>query len=104
MAKKFATLRAKMTPQARARARSKARAMLAEMPLQDLRRARGLTQGTLASRLKVRQAAISKLERRTDMYISSLRAHIQALGGDLEIVARFPEGEVRIANFQDANP
>jgi len=90
-----------MSPAARARARKKAQAMLAEMPLQELRLARGLTQGALATTLKVRQAAISKLERRTDMYISSLRAHIQALGGELEIVARFPEGEVRIANFED---
>ena len=101
MARKFSALRAKMSPAARARARAKSRAMLAEMPLQELRLARGLTQGDLASTLKVRQAAISKLERRTDMYISSLRSHIQALGGELEIVARFPDGEVRIANFED---
>ena len=74
--------------------------MLAEMPLQELRLARGMTQGALANTLKVRQAAISKLERRTDMYISSLRSHIRALGGELEIVARFPDGEVRISSFE----
>jgi transcriptional regulator with XRE-family HTH domain len=92
-----------MSPAARARSEARARAMLAEMPLQELRLARGLTQEALAAALKVRQASISKLERRTDMYISSLRSHIEALGGELEIVARFPDGEVRISNFEDVS-
>jgi DNA-binding XRE family transcriptional regulator len=101
MARKFSELRAKMSPAARARAKARARAMLAEMPLQELRLARGLSQEALAATLKVRQASISKLERRADMYISTLRSHIQAMGGELEIVARFPDGEVRISNFGD---
>jgi hypothetical protein len=45
--------------------------------------------------------SISKLERRADMYISTLRSHIRAMGGELEIVARFPDGEVRISNFEE---
>lgn len=90
-----------MPAASRARAKARAQAMLAEMPLQELRLARGLSQETLAAALHVRQAAISKLERRTDMYISSLRSHIRAMGGELDIVARFPEGEVRIANFAE---
>lgn len=53
----------------------------------------------LAKRLKVRQATISKLERRADMYVSTLRDVISALGGELKITARFPEGEVRIKQF-----
>src|SRR6185295_11644276 len=101
MARKFSDLRRKMSSAARARARSRARAMLAEMPLQELRVARGLSQEALAATLKVRQASISKLERRADMYISTLRAHIQAMGGELDIIARFPDGEARIANFED---
>ena len=101
MARKFRELQAKMSPAARARSEARARAMLAEMPLQELRRARGLSQEALAATLKVRQASISKLERRTDMYISTLRSHIRAMGGELEIVARFPDGEVRISNFED---
>ena len=101
MARKFAELRAKMSPVARQRAAARARTMLEEMPLQELRRARGLSQETLAATLNVRQASISKLERRADMYISSLRSHIRAMGGELEIVARFPDGEVRISNFED---
>jgi len=101
MARKYSELRARMSPASRARARERARAMLADMPLQELRLARGLTQGQLATTLKVRQASISKLERRADMYISTLRSHIRALGGELDIIARFPDGEVRIANFED---
>jgi len=101
MAKKYSELRSKMSPAARARAQARARTMLAEMPLQELRVARGLSQEALAATLKVRQASISKLERRADMYISTLRSHIRAMGGELEIVARFPDGEVRISNFEE---
>ena len=79
--------------------------MLAEMPLHELRQARGLSQQVLARLLKIQQPAIAKLERRTDMYISTLRSHIEAMGGELDIVARFPDGTVRITNFSalDAN-
>jgi len=101
MARKYSGLRARMSPEARERAATRAKAMLEEMPLHELRRARGLSQETLAAKLKVRQASISKLERRADMYISTLRSHIEAMGGKLEIVARFPDGEVRISNFED---
>lgn len=102
MTRKFEELRSSMTPQAQARAREKARAMLAEMPLDELRQARGLSQQMLATLLHVQQPAIAKLEKRTDMYISTLRSHIQAMGGELEITARFPEGTVRILNFADS--
>jgi len=61
----------------------------------------------LAVSLHVKQASVSKLERRTDMYISTLRGYIKAMGGDLEIIARFPDGSVRINQFEelaDATP
>ncbi|MBW8076869.1 MAG: hypothetical protein GJU76_02050 [Gallionella sp.] len=102
MARKFEELRSPMTPRAQARARDKAREMLAEMPLDELRQARGLSQQMLATLLHVQQPAIAKLEKRTDMYISTLRSHIRAMGGELEITARFPEGTVRILNFADS--
>lgn len=101
MAKKFSDLRAAMSPQAQARADARAQTMLAEMPLQELRQARGLSQKMLAEVLHVQQPSIAKLEKRTDMYLSTLRSHIEAMGGHLEIVARFPEGSVRIKNFVD---
>lgn len=73
--------------------------MLAEMPLHELRRARALTQRDLAESLKVNQPAVAKLERRADVYVSSLRSYIEAVGGRLKIVAEFPEGDVTITNF-----
>jgi len=101
MAKKFSALRAKMPPAAQVRAADRAQRMLTEMPLQELRHAKELSQVKLAEALHVNQAAISKLERRTDMYISTLRSYIKAMGGDLEVIAKFPDGEVRISNFAD---
>lgn len=101
MAKKFSVLRTKMSPDAIARSEARAQKMLAEMPLQELRQARGLSQKTLAELLNVQQPSIAKLERRTDMYLSTLRSHIEAMGGQLEIIARFPEGAVRISNLAD---
>jgi len=105
MAKKFSELRFAMSAEAQARSEQQANEMLAEMPLHELRQARGLSQQVLARLLKVQQPAIAKLERRTDMYISTLRSHIEAMGGELDIVARFPDGTVRITNFSalDAN-
>jgi DNA-binding XRE family transcriptional regulator len=99
MARKFSELREKMNPERRARIDEKVKKALAEMPLQELRNARGLSQQMLADALHIQQPAIAKLEKRTDMYISTLRSHIKAMGGDLEIIARFPDGDVRIANF-----
>lgn len=101
MAKKFTELRAKMSLEARAQAEEKANAMLAEMPLNELRQARGLSQKMLAEVLHVQQPSIAKIEKRTDMYISTLRSHIEAMGGQLEVVAKFPDGAVKISNFSE---
>ena len=79
--------------------RVQAQRLLAQMPLQALRQARQLTQVALSRRLKSTQAQVSKLERRTDMYVSSLRGYVEAMGGELEIVAHFPDGVVRITQF-----
>jgi predicted transcriptional regulator len=99
MAKKFLELREKMSSERRARIDEKVKKTLAEMPLNELRNARGLSQKMLAETLHIQQPAIAKLEKRTDMYISTLRSHIQAMGGELEVIARFPDGDVKIANF-----
>ena len=99
MARKFSELRDRMTPESRERAADMTRQMLAEMPLQELRKARGLSQQALASILNVKQPTVAKLEHRADMYISTLRSHVEAMGGELEIIARFPDGSVKISNF-----
>lgn len=101
MAKKFDELRAKMSPQARARSNEIYRRHLKEMPLAELRCARGLSQESLAKILGVKQSSVSKIERRTDMYISSLRSHIEAMGGELDIIARFPDGDLKISGFSN---
>ena len=101
MARKFDELRARMPKRHRDRAAARAEALLAEMPLQGLRQARKLSQEALAASLGQRQSGISKIEQRTDMYVSTLRRYIEAMGGQLDIVARFPEGDVRIKQFED---
>ena len=101
MSKPYSILRAKMKPAARKKAAVKTKALLDAMPLQELRHARHLSQEQLAQTLSVKQAAVSKLERRTDMYISTLRNFIKAMGGDLEITAKFPDGAIQIIQFED---
>lgn len=101
MAKKFSVLQSKMSDEQKAKSEALYQKMLAEMPLQELRQARGLSQTLLAQNLGVGQPAIAKLEKRTDMYISTLRSHIRAMGGELDIIATFPDGSVRISNFNE---
>jgi len=96
MARKFEELRARMSPESRSRSEAMANRLLDEMALDELRAARELTQEHLARLLKVKQSSISKLEKRTDMYLSTLRDFIKAMGGELEIRAVFPDGTVRI--------
>src|SRR5664280_2806436 len=103
MTKPYNALRNKMSPQAREAAEKKAQQLLADLPLQELRQARHLSQEQLASILHVKQAAISKMEHRTDMYISTLRGFIKAMGGDLKIIAQFPDGEVQINQFEEVD-
>jgi DNA-binding transcriptional regulator YiaG len=101
MSKPYSILRNKMKPSARKKAAAKTRTMLDAMPLQELRHAKNLSQEQLARTLSVKQAAVSKLEKRTDMYISTLRNFIKAMGGDLEIIAKFPDGSIQISQFED---
>ena len=97
----FSELTKDFTPERRQRITEMKRELLAEMPLHELRRARALTQRDMAEILKVNQPAVSKLEQRADVYVSSLRSYIEAVGGNLKIIAEFPEGEVTITNFSD---
>ena len=98
----FSELTKDFTPERLRRIDAIKEELVAEMPLHELRRARALTQQDLAQTLKVNQPAIAKLEQRADVYVSSLRSYIEAMGGKLIIVAEFPEGEVAITNFAQA--
>jgi transcriptional regulator with XRE-family HTH domain len=99
--RKFSGLVAKMPPERRARVDLMTEELRQEMDLAQLRTARRLSQAALGELLHVEQPAIAKLEKRTDMYVSTLRRFIEAIGGELEITARFPDHEVRIKNFGD---
>jgi transcriptional regulator with XRE-family HTH domain len=87
------------SPERKARVAARVDVLKKSMALHELRQARERSQEELARELKVGQPAVAKLERRADMYVSNLRRYIEALGGSLEITARFPEGSVNIVNF-----
>ena len=99
MAKKFRDLLDRMPMQRRERIRDRAEAIRIEMALQDLRRSRSLTQEGLAEELGLNQSALSKMEHQQDMYISTLRRLVGAMGGKLKLVAEFPDTEVVISQF-----
>lgn len=101
MARKYSELRSKMSPEARARVDARVIAALQQLPLLELRRARNLSQQKLAEALDTTQGEVSKIEHRTDLYLSTLRNYIEAMGGELDIIARFKDGAVRISTFQD---
>ena len=99
---KFSELRAKMPPGSRVEARALADQALKEMPLHELRTARHLTQQQLALSLDMTQAAVSQLEKRTDVYLSTLENFVTAMGGRLEMYAVFPDGKVKLGLDREA--
>ena len=100
MAKKLRDWVAQMPEERQARIAAKTRQLIDEMPLQELRRALDLTQQQVAATLGINQVAVSKMEGQTDMYVSTLRRFVEAMGGELRIVAYFPEGTVEISQFK----
>ena len=101
MARAYRELRSKMTAANQAKAAKRAAAMAREMPLYELRAARRLSQETLAEVLETSQSSISRIERRADVYVSTLRRYVEAMGGRLKIVAEFPDETVKISQFED---
>lgn len=100
MAKKWSNLKKKMSPAAQARVDARVKTSLESMPLTELRKAIGLTQTQLAETLDLGQGSVSKIENATDMYLSTLRRFVSALGGELVIKATFPEGrEIEIEHI-----
>ncbi|HZC15159.1 MAG TPA: XRE family transcriptional regulator [Caulobacteraceae bacterium] len=97
----FAALRARMTPEARAEAEAEARRLGEDMDLAEVRRALKFSQDEIAQTLQVGQGSVAKIEKRADMYVSTLRRFIEAMGGELEIVARFADRSIKIKNFAD---
>jgi DNA-binding transcriptional regulator YiaG len=99
----FAELRARMSPRAKAKAEAEAQRLGEEMDLSEVRRALKLSQEEIGQTLQINQGSVAKIEKRADMYVSTLRRFIEAMGGELEIVARFADHAVKIKNFSDLN-
>ena len=96
---------AKLPEERRQAIKKRAAELIAEeAPLRQLREAQERSQQDVAQKLHIDQAGVSKLERRTDMYLSTLRRDIEAMGGQLEIIARFPGRAVRITQFHTLDP
>ncbi len=99
MARNFQQLEQKMPPEALLRAKARAKEVMAEMLLAEIRKSVGLTQEDLAAQLGIKQPTLSKLEAQDDMQVSTLSRLIQALGGELELIAHLPGGDIRIRQF-----
>lgn len=102
MAKNFRELEAKMGPERVARVKARTKEMMAEMLLAEIRQGEGLTQEELATLLGIKQPTLSRLESQDDMQVSTLQRLVQALGGELEIIAHLPKGSIRIRQFEGA--
>src|SRR6478609_6488130 len=84
----------KLSPAQRKRVETRAADLIAEeMTLRELRRARKLTQVRIAKALGITQDSVSRLEKRSDLLISTLQKTIQAMGGELSLLAKFPDGK-----------
>jgi transcriptional regulator with XRE-family HTH domain len=100
MAKSFDELvKRTTTKRTRDRAAKRTKELLGELLLSELRKAAGKRQGELAAMLEIKQPSLSKLEKQSDMQISTLQRIVAALGGELEVLARFPKGVVKVKQF-----
>lgn len=86
-----------MTKASRARAKKRANAILERMTLDELRRDRKMTQGKVALAMKMEQSEVSRLEKRAEVKLGTLRNYVSALGGHIEICAVFPDKKVELA-------
>jgi transcriptional regulator with XRE-family HTH domain len=98
--KSYKLLREKISPERLVRNEVRVQTTLIHMALQELRQSLSLTQQDLATKLELSQSALSKLEHQEDIQVSTLAGYIEALGGQLKLVASFPEQEVIIGQFE----
>ena len=101
MTRNYQQLRSRMSPEQLARSEIQAKEMMAEMLLAEIRKEIGLTQEDLAAAMNIKQPSLSKLESQDDMQVSTLQRLIRALGGELELVAHMPGGDIRIRQFTE---
>ena len=101
MARKWGEVRKQLSAEREARVRRHVQEELLRLSLRQLRAARNLTQENLARTLNIKQSAVSRMEQRTDMYVSTLRSYLKAMGAELQVKAVFPDGEVEIEQFEE---
>jgi transcriptional regulator with XRE-family HTH domain len=100
MAKSFDELvKRTTTKRTQARADRRTQVLLAELLLSEIRQLSGKSQQQVAKTLGIKQPSLSKLEKQSDMQISTLRKIVKALGGELEVLVKFPKGTVKIDQF-----
>lgn len=100
MAKTFDVLVKHTTSKAtRERAAKRTKQLLGELLVSELRQALGRSQRELAKLLDIKQPSLSKLENQTDIQVSTLQKIVEALGGELDVIARFPKGEIKLHQF-----
>ena len=102
---KWTDIKARLKPETRERIEAGARGLSEELHLAQLRKAKGLTQEAMAELLGVSQAEVSKMERRTELYVGTLRKFVEAMNGELVLAARFKDGvevPIRLTEGEDA--
>ncbi|MDF5738329.1 MULTISPECIES: XRE family transcriptional regulator [unclassified Nostoc] len=98
--KPFTELRNRMTPEQRAESETRAKLMSLHLTLMELQESLGLTQDDLEKNLSDVESTVSELENQEDIQVSTLSRYIKALGGNLKIVADFPQEEIVLAQFE----
>lgn len=93
-----------LSPERRRRVNEQTAALIAEeLSLRDLRKALNMTQEQLAESLQIRQEGVSRLEQRTDLLLSTLQKHVEAMGGELQLIVQFPDRPaVRLSGLSTA--
>ena len=96
----------RLSPAQRKKVEARAAELIAEeMTLRELRRARKLTQARMARKLGISQDSVSRLERRSDLLLSTLRKTVEAMGGNLSLIAEFPDRQpVFLSGIAEDNP
>lgn len=100
---KFTQLTKEFSPQRQADISRRSVLLKEEIALTELQQALQVTHTELAEKLQHKQLVVTNIEQHADTYISHLRQIVEAMGGQLEIVARFPNGEVKITSFSQLN-
>ncbi len=101
--RKFSQLIENFSEERQAEIDKKTAQLKSEMALNELRQALEISQTKLAHQLNIKEPDFTNLEKQTDTYVSHLRKVIEMMGGQLDIIARFPEVEVKINNFSELN-